>query len=578
MIDFSSLMPYANWYRKYQKHIIFGALIAFTLLTLGIPFTSWWFYGADDAHALLLGAKTSNWSDLVYFFYNGHANQGQIGPSNFIASHTRTGFFTTYYRPLSLIWYTLFYWTFEMNGYAFHLINTCIHGLNGGLLFLIFCWFCSKRWAALAACMFLVHPQIAFRFGAFVNLQYYLSLTGILCIALLWRRFLDQQHKTSRFLACAIYSALLFLRESTIVIPMLLSTSTLLYKQSVRTTIPFFAITFSFLGLRLWLYPMSLTPSTFNLGDFLIKKSAELHLFIFDVLHLSWLPWGIPLIRWTILIICFAICLWLFMHHRQKLTVVVPCLMAAGMLWPVLLGPYSPRYFYEAHPFIIVAFIMLLSSQLISKQQATRLWYLLAGIVVIQWTFCIINFQRRSEKMKIIKQALISLTTDPMVANNTRPLCFLGHPFDGFANQHAPYLWLMLHDNSRSIYIDSSTALIAPHDNGFSSTVGYTIACKYPSENAYTVAIKNNSVTLTSNNPDRIHFCLMDHGYSLGTKETISTATTRDGRSVVTAFVLTLDDAFIRGKPLFFRWDFKEKKFIRCDDTNDTGTTWLQSP
>ncbi len=549
-------------------------LFCIVFITLGLPFTGWWFYGADDSHALFLAYKTKTWVHLFSFFYDGHVNQGQIGPSNFIASTERTSFFSTYYRPLCLIFYALYHWTFGINGYAFHLINVGIHALNTSLVFLILRWFTTPAWAFLSSLLFAFHPQIAFRFGAFVNLQYYLSLTGVLAITLLFKKYLDTNKIIYLLLACLIYAPLLFLRESTIILPIIMFIAEYLYKRSQATAHPeehsvskgpFFTLMISFLLTRLWLYPLNITSNhPFSITNFITSKIPEFQLFIYDLFNLSWLPWGQPILRISILLLISSTLLFLFWHNTKKLYLCASAFIVACMLWPACFGPYSPRYFYEVQPFVLITFILLFSWQ----KKPWQTWQkkigftMLSLIVITHMIFCIINFQRRVKKMAILHNAIEEVVSNDFIKTSKRPLCFIGHPFDGFACQNAQIFWIMLNDTTRKIYFDSATSLISPHANVITSTRWGTITSNYPTEDFYTITQISDGFKFKSHDPNEIHFCLINHGYSLGKKEHLKEEKPQIENTVVTEFSLHLEQRYRDENPIFLSWSFEKKAFV----------------
>ncbi len=564
--------------KRHQTNFIALGIFFLVLLILGIPFTDWWFYGADDSHALFLAYKTKTWQELFYFFYDGHTNQGQTGPSNYLASTARTSFFGTYYRPLCLILYVIEYWLFKANGYAFHLVNVCVHALNTSLFFLILRWFVTSPWALITSLLFAFHPQIAFRFGSIVNLQYYLSLTGILTIGILYKHYLDTNKTRFYLLACLTYIPILFLRESAIVLPVIIFIASYLYLNkklttsilpALKNTAPFFLIMLSFLSLRLALYPIAINQSqTGSLCSFLAKtiqtKIPEIQLFIYDLFHLSWLPWGRPWLRGSILLAMLTGTLWLFITNTKKIYVGAGGFIVACMLWPACLGPYSPRYLYEAHPFILVTFMLLIfwHNKPWSLRQRRLGFIILAFIACTQAVFCFINFKNRESKMRILRDAVYTLVNDDAIKNNNRPLCFIGHPFDGFSTQNAQIFWVLLNQPTRTIYFDSATSLISPHANVITSTRWFTIASTYPKDDAYTITPITKGFILTSDDPDLIHFSLMTHGYSLGKKILLREEKTKHGHPVVTQFSLKLETHYLEKNPLFISWSFKNKAFM----------------
>ena len=81
-----------NFFKK-NKQLSFSILLfCFVFILLGLPYKNWWFFGADDFHALFEGYKIKTWKDLLYCFYDGNIAIG-AGPSNYIQPTGPSSFF-----------------------------------------------------------------------------------------------------------------------------------------------------------------------------------------------------------------------------------------------------------------------------------------------------------------------------------------------------------------------------------------------------------------------------------------------------------------------------------------------------
>src|SRR3990172_6253318 len=205
-----------------RKILLSLLLFLIVLVCLGLPYTHWWFNGGDDFHGVYVGFKTKTLKELFYFFIDGNVCGKYIGPSNFVHTQTAatpTSFFGAYYRPLYLIFATIQYWLFGTNGYAYLLCNVFVHAINTVLLFHLFSFLTTIFPAFLGALLFAFHPQIAYRFGATINLHYYINVMFMLLTIISFKRYLDTQKIVYQLTASILFALALFTRESSIVLP-----------------------------------------------------------------------------------------------------------------------------------------------------------------------------------------------------------------------------------------------------------------------------------------------------------------------------------------------------------------------
>lgn len=568
-----------------KRNIITIILFLGIILFFGLPFTSWWFFGADDYGGVLIGYKATTWHDLLNFFYDGHINNSfGNGPTNSTWLNERPPFFGTYYRPLYCVFLTLQYWLFGSYAYPYFLCNVVFHAFNTALLFLIFSQLTNLLPAILAALLFAAHPQIAYRFGAIVNFHYYVNTALALLIFLAFKKYLDTDKQRYNIAACTLFMISLFTRESSIVLPGIAMLGVYAYTNdyiqltiknffrqfyvALKKTAGLWLVSFAFLALRLFLYPFG-TPTASQQNSFvsfITKKIPELKVFIFDLFNLSWLPWGRPLMRGTILCTCLALFALFFWNNNRKLYVLASFAAGFLMLWPALMGPYSPRYFYEAHPFFLAGFIMCCSfynGTLIRFKKV--LLTLLTCLVIFEIGFVLHSFARRSTKHGLLAQATYELVANPAIKN--RALCFIGHPTDGFADQNAAIFWILLNDLSIPIFFDSATAITQADANIVQTTKWANIVSNYYEKNYYTTTTVPGGFRFTSINPAKIHFFTENCNYSFGEK-IVHAQQTVDGQRVVTDFTLLINEEYLKQNPLFIRWDFETQRFVIMPSLN----------
>jgi hypothetical protein len=544
--------------KKHYNWRLIGSLglFIFIIITLSC-YTFWWFNGCDDFHGLYLGFRTKTWRELLYFFCDGHINQ-DIGPSNYSQTHQATTFFSTYYRPLYCVYLTLQYWLFGTNAYWYFLCNVFFHAINSVLLFNIFLYLTSIIPALLGALFFAFHPQIGYRFGAIVNLHYYVNVMLVLLTMITFKKYLETDNIRFFLIACVTFFIALFTRESSIVLPVIM----FIGAWRFRPTVPFFIIAIGFLGLRMYLYPLAATTHghSWSLLHLMQAKSQELLVFLYDCFGLSWLPWGHKILRGGILCMLAIIFFWLFIHNRKKLPITLMLVSASLMLWPALIGCYSPRYIYEALPFIIAAFILCFQGYKTRLIPLKKLG-LAASCLLVTFNifFTLECLQRREIKMKTVGHAVQELVASPLIAN--RALCFLSYPMDGLGDQPADIIRVLRKDTTLPIYCDTATALVQADSNIITPTRWKNIVSAYYTKNYVTITPIENGFRFTSSDPTKVHFLIDDNqSYSLGKKIILAKQTTKSGE-VITDFTLIIDEQYLNQKPVFVAWNYEKPGF-----------------
>ncbi|MBD3231334.1 hypothetical protein GF322_01595 [Candidatus Dependentiae bacterium] len=567
---------------KHKTFIFSISIFSLIFILLGLPFKNWWFYGSDDFHGLYLGYKTTNWNDLFYFFKNGHTNQ-EMGPSNYKFSNEPQNFFSAYYRPLYCIYLTFQYWLLGTNGYYYHLCNVFFHTTNSLSLFYLFLHLTNLFTAFLFALMFAVHPQIAYRFGAIVNLHYYINAMLLLLLFIFFKNYIDSKKWYYNLLSVILFSLSLFTRETSIVIPAILFLGLYLYPQKYKfsnfknllnkTLNNFYKVfgllcsAICFLLLRIYLYPIKFTNCSkpLNLISIISKiknRFPELKVFIYDVLSLSWLPWGQKNLRCIILISIILFLFYSFIKNTKKVYVTYFITSALIMLWPAYLVNYNPRYFYEAYPFILFAFIFLFKYSKINFKKFKIIGTAtLTFFVIFLFIFTFVNFKIRENKMKIMSGAVYELIQNPIIQN--RNLCFISHPLESWGEQNAQIFWTLLNNTSPKILFDSATAITQIDCNVIKPTKYINICADLFEHNYCKITPIKNGFNFKSLNPKKIHFepKIERSDYSLG-KKIINKTINFKGLEVVTDFSLIFDKHYLDLDPLFIKWDYEKRKFI----------------
>ena len=566
-----------------KRHWLAVCLGLLVFCTIGLPFTKWWLAGGDDFHCMYLADKTTTWRELLSFFADGNAGKDD-GATNFIRTPGTTTFFATYYRPIHMIIYTLLYWLFGINGYAFFLVNVLLHALNTVLLFYLLRLFGSSFTACIGALLFAYHPQIAYRFGLIAFIQYYLSTLCILAMLLMWRRYLRYRNNLVLIALALLFFVTLFVRESVIVLPAILFMSMYLYppektislKKYFRATlIPLIIVSSMavvFCLIRLTLYPFELTvpiitPLYINISKLSFSKIQEVLVCMYDCLWLSWLPWGQKLFRLIITIPLISLLFLLFTYNKKKLWILTCLSSALLMLWPGIIGCYSPRYFYEAAPFILLAYTFLVTYyQGPGKKYHKSLQVISIGTIIFLIWFVYAGLKGRELKMYNAQQAITCLLNNPTIKN--KPLCFLSYPEDCFGNyQPAEICWVLMQDYSIPIFCDPTVSLIQADANIVTPTKWMNIISKHYDRNYLSIVPVPGGFHYTSQNPNKINFAIpKKYAGSLG-KKTVHKTCLINNTSVVTDFTLLIDKQYSNTEPIYIWWDYATKSFKTMPST-----------
>ena len=375
----------------------------------------------------------------------------------------------------------------------------------------------------------------------------------------------------------------LFTREVTIVLPAILFLGTCIYPvpialnlknfvtqliQKLKITSGFWIAALGFLAIRAYLYPFQM-PTTTNKLAFLhaikkliLAKFPEFQVFIYDLLGLSWLPYGHPIIRGVIVLSIFIFLIYLFVKNTKKIYVLYFLTCAMLMVWPGCIGNYSPRYFYEIHPYTLLATVFLFAYYPNKPQIFKKIGYVFLTLLVSFYTiFAFENFRIRNRKCKILSEAALDLVKKTEIRQ--RALCFLSWPVEGFGGNPAPIFWVLLNNPNKQIYCDSSTALMQADSNVVITTKWMNISSDYYDENYVDIAAVPSGFRYISLNPQKISFSsdlINNTDISLG-KKIINKKETVNNQEVVTDFTLIIDEIWLKQNPVFVRWDYKNKKF-----------------
>ncbi len=549
-----------------SKKIIIGALLLFTLvfLIIGAPWASWWFYESDEFDTLFRAFNTQNIQNLTNFFC--FSDIRNTSPDN---THFGGNFFDTFHRPLVLIIDFIRYHFFCLSGLGYHLSNVFFHAINAAIIFFVTATYAPIITALFAGSFFAFHPQIAYSFGRIDCLQYSLNLTLILFMLIFFKRYLDSNSNKDYFITCLLFITSLLLRETAVVMPLILTMGAMVYlplksfetsafaKATVRllrpsgaalhTTRALWAILFSFLTLRLYLYPISSSSSPIpwlarettiaKKLYFLYSTTAAI---ISDFLSLSWFNPDTSGLKTGIVITVLSFFIILFFYNKHKFALLFCLLSTLLILWPAFLtGGYHPRYLYEAMPFVIMFYVIIFNGynrQI--RRTATTFFGLLLTFYLLLTIEC---FAIKRKNLSIVEWAFNHLVQNHDIKKN--PIIFIGTPTKPFGTGLPNLMRIVQSTNPHPIYFD----FMLPITN---------------------MPLKKNDSILTINNlnNDNAYTIGLDrHGYIhvIGDEE-LPEIQTKYGECLRTSdshIVIRINQEILDQNPLIITWDYKENKF-----------------
>lgn len=554
------------------RFIIASLIFLCIFCFLGLPFTEWWFNG-DDFSGLALG---KNMQTIKTFFY--HVLHGNVNIYTFPSNHQsfvswnsvpqyQNNFMSVYYRPIQCIYLAITHLFLGLNGYAYYLINVFLHSFNTATLFCIFSSITSPVMAILWALFFAFHPQIGFRFGHLVNFQYYINFIFLIGTILFFKNYLETHKKFFLFFSCFFFMFSIFTRETGFILPLILFIGGYLYTQKISFfPIIHLSIALFYLMIRIFLYPFSNTLTVISLLPLIKQKYNEFLYLIYDTFGLSWLPYGHMKIRFFIIASILCLGLYLFLKNTHKIWLVFFTCCYLLMLWPSIIGFYSPRYYYEAAPFILIVFILLTKNHKFSIFSKVGT-IILTTFIIISGIFTYQNLKIREKKLSIVHNAFQKLKLNNQITKGTRPLCFLAFPIDGLGSCIEQAAWLYLTPYTTPIYYDPSTMFTQIHTNILENKTWFMQCSTYYGQNYHTLTKVRNGIRITSTNPHMINFSLENKYLSMGEKIIYQT-TIINREKVATDFSLIFDEKYLQEKPLIIVWNYEKKEFKIIDIFN----------
>lgn len=452
--------------QSFNKKTVYGFLLFCAVVgILGIPFKNWGF--KTDDYGNIYHCKIEKLSDVSRFFYEGNMERFNH-PSNI--PQQDQAFFCGLYRPVSFLYYYLQYLLFGTTPYSYFLVTIILHALNSLLLFFLFCYFSSFLIALFAALFFAFHPSL-WNWLGWVSAQTYQIEVLVLLLSLFsLKKYFETKKTWLYLLSCLLYASNLFLKEATIFFPIWIIPAGYLYaqevlhdhqplKKSALTSCGYWVVALFYLMCRAATFPLTSNTKTLTfeptLASFVARQKSRLFDFvsyISDMIGLSWLPQGNPVLKGSIIVTVILFLGWLFYNSTKKRLMLFSFFSMILFSWPALLMHYQPRYIYMALPFFILLFVIgitsyqrIRSTTWLQKPCAVACTLLL----LFQTSFLVSRFKQREHVLNQVHTSFLKLTHHEAIKDN--PLCFVNLPRHWFAMGTAQAIWLLT-NNKKPVY------------------------------------------------------------------------------------------------------------------------------
>jgi hypothetical protein len=267
---------------RLQKAI--GALVIFslTVLLFGCAVKQIWF--REDDLGTIINGLIRSWQDFVRVFSSDC--RSFIVPENY--RRTAPNFISGFLRPMQNVFFTVIYYFFHFDPYAYYLAHVVVHALNAVLLFYVCLYFLPISFALLAGLMFSFWPDASWLpwIGTMQNSLSTLFL--LITIFIFTHLFFVKNPPVKKHNVCLIprsvllvFAGIMFFfsllsRENGIFIPGWLFLGTYLFytsssdkfllrcKQALSYTWIFFVMNVLYVLMRMWAFGFATLERTYN--------------------------------------------------------------------------------------------------------------------------------------------------------------------------------------------------------------------------------------------------------------------------------------------------------------------------
>jgi len=183
-------------------------LFVFVFSTFTFLIQENWFW-IDDLGVILNGLIKS-WEDIFRVFSDDMRNYATTYNYNF----PKPNIISALFRPMQNIFFSIIYYFFGLNAYAFYVFQTILHSLSAALVFLLFSYFISIPLAFFGGLFYAFYPGVLWMHWI-CTAQHFLSLLFFLLSANLFMAWRNKQKSNSLYALAGIsFLASLLSRET----------------------------------------------------------------------------------------------------------------------------------------------------------------------------------------------------------------------------------------------------------------------------------------------------------------------------------------------------------------------------
>lgn len=555
-----------------RKHTLIGAAFAFLVFVLFATAYTHWGFDIDDCGMIYGSWKVflQGWAEI----FKCKDNSILLHASNYVSSTTDV--IPYFYRPFTVLFFAWQYILFQANAYYYFLVMIFFHIINTLFVFyILFALIDSFKWALYGSFFFCFHITLWCWMGWIAAQPYVISLSFLFLSMMLFIHFLRAKKLWSLIASAGVYFGALLLFEMVVFYPLgllvcwgifdflnpRLRLSNINFLAYLKSSLIFWIITGFYFFLRLSVSCSSYLKQTTaiswaNLYENVVKslfcsfsaRMPDVYSFFVDLCNICFIPGGNRLLKGTLVVLILISFGYLIYKSSHKKLFFLLSLCFFICMWRIVMARYFPRYFYYA----LVPFSMFVT--VIIKDYydylVMRKKNISAGVFFISvWGIVCGNVYFLNHKMKVREhrsQICMKASSELVkkLADNTRPLCFIGLPHNDFRTGFGQMLWMQGLSPAIKIYYDNVTFVGIANDRAEGILSAYLIA---------------GGIRLTSLNQDKLWIIGYDGPALRIGKRIVNEIDEQLNRVYSVDYIFNED--ILREDPLFITWDYQLHRF-----------------
>lgn len=528
-----------------------------------LPRQNWFFFG-DDYGAIYAGQKGCRTG--VGQFFKSYTNEATALPSNFEGK--KNSFFSTDYRPFLLIIYSIEYFFFgDQSAWPYFLIAILFHALSAALLFLLFSQCFWTTTSFLMAICFGFYPIMGRFIGRLSIQSYSINLIlAILCI-LFFLKYFEKGKAYFLVLGGLIFAISVFVIENLFFMPVMFFLP-VLFCQVDRTRC-FRCIKFGLalsMGSLAYIFAKFLAFPIFGeQTSFAFVRPTKLVLanwltLATDTFAMTGIPEGNALLKLFILIFFVSILAFGFLISQRKRNYIGLFFAFILVCWPAIIFQHGHRYLYFSTP--IFLFALALAFDDLRRKISDKFFacfrgfifglIMFAGFVECNESLCAFEVKAgfTQKNLKLISKKLDEAE---------RGAILVAMPSELFP----------LSCIAQAIWLFSGIEKPIFYDNGLNcqSTTNNTVYFWPKKENLVDLDFKNNVLTLSTRNSEKLWFGKSAHNGRIDTRFGIGQILDLgvDGQNKLKSIKVKISREIIAQKPIFVSWDYEKSRVLFLD-------------